>query len=193
MTDHEELNVGRTIRFLRNEQDLSLRDLAERSGLSINAISKIERGETSPTVSSLHQLASALEVHIIDLFRPAIHQVCVFVKANETQLLKTEGLVIESLGSGLPHQQLEPYKMVIDPHAGNTFDPVSHSGEEFIYCLKGKLEYCVGDEVFIMEPGDRLLFKASQPHCWRNLDAEPAEAILILETDRGQPLPHKIH
>ena len=193
MNKIKEPNVGQMIRSLRDKKRFSLRDLSELSGLSINAISKIERGENSPTVASLHQLASALEVHITDLFRQQIHQFAVFVKSEDTTLLKSDGITIESLGSGLPNQQLEPFKMIIAPNSGNIFEPISHSGEEFIYCLEGKLEYFVGDEIFVMEPGDKLLFKASQPHCWRNLGNEPAEVILVLETDRGKPLPHKIH
>ena len=193
MSDFQEPNVGYMIRSLRDKQRLSLRDLADLSGLSVNAISKIERGENSPTVSSLYQLASALGVHITDLFRQEIHQVVVFVKAEDSTFLKSEGLVIEGLGSGLPHQQLEPFKLIIDPNADYTSEPVTHSGEEFIYCLKGKLEYFIGNDSFILEQGDKLLFKASQPHCWRNPGEDPAEIILVLETDRGQPLPHKLH
>lgn len=193
MNRSKEPNVGKMIRSLREKQSLSLRDLAELSGLSANAISKIERGENSPTVGSLHQLASALEVQITDLFQQDIHQVSVFVRAENATFLRSEGLVIEGLGSGLPHQQLEPFKLIIDPNVDYTSEPVSHSGEEFIYCLKGKLEYFVGNQSFILEQGDRLLFKASQPHCWRNPGKETAEVILVLETDKGQPLPHKLH
>ena len=135
MITPKEPNVGQTIRNLRNEQGLSLRDLSKRCGLSINAISKIERGENSPTVSSLHQLASALGLHIADFFRQQINQYAVFVKAKESTILRSDGITIESLGSGLPNQQLEPFKMIVAPHSGNVSEPVAHSGEEFIYCL----------------------------------------------------------
>jgi transcriptional regulator with XRE-family HTH domain len=193
MTNEKEPNVGQMVRALRKKQSYSLRDLSELSGLSVNAISKIERGENSPTVASLHHLASALGVHITDLFRQEIHQFAVFVKAGESTKLRSDGITIESLGRGLPNQQLEPFKMIVAPNSGNTSEPVSHPGEEFVQCLAGRLEYFVGEESFILEPGDRLLFKASQPHSWRNLGEEPAEVILVLETDRGQPLPHKLH
>ncbi len=193
MSSVKEPTVGRMIKYLRDKQKLSLRGLSDLSGLSINAISKIERGENSPTVASLHRLASALEVHITELFQQDIHQISVFVKKEDATLLRSDGLVIESLGSGLPHQQLEPFKMIIAPDKTNIPEPVSHSGEEFVYCLTGILEYFVGNESFILEPGDRLLFKASQSHSWRNLGSEPAEIILVLETDRDQPLPHKLH
>jgi transcriptional regulator with XRE-family HTH domain len=181
------------IRVFRNNQELSLRDLSELSGLSVNAISKIERGENSPTVASLHQLASALGVPITDFFRQEIHQYAVFVKAGDSIQLKSNGITIESLGRGLPKQQLEPFIMIVAPNSDNCSEPIFHPGEEFVHCLEGSLEYLIGDECFVLEPGDRLLFKASQPHCWRNLGPEPAKVILVLETDRGQPLPHKLH
>ena len=193
MSGQKEPNVGKVIRSLRDKQRLSLRELAELSGLSVNAISKIERGENSPTVSSLHQLASALQVHITDLFRQETNQYAVFVKAEESTILRSNGVIIESLGSGLPNQQLEPFMMIVAPNSVNVSEPISHSGEEFIHCLSGTLEYFIGDESFILEPGDRLLFKATQPHSWRNSGTVPAEVILVLETDRDQPLPHKLH
>ena len=62
------LNVGQRIRTIRERQGLSLRAVAERCGLSLNAISLIERGENSPTVSSLHHLATALNVPITRFF-----------------------------------------------------------------------------------------------------------------------------
>lgn len=193
MSKWKEPQVGQTIKTFRARKGLSLRDLSDMSGLSINAISKIERGENSPTVASLHKLAFALEIHITDLFQQQKQQFAVFVKSEETTSMESNGFTIESMGSGLPNQQLEPFRMIIAPHAGNISDPITHSGEEFIYCLSGKIEYFVGRESFILEPGDRLLFKANQPHCWRNLGHKPAEVILALETDRSQPLPHKIH
>lgn len=193
MSSLKEPNVGQKIKSLRDKQRLSLRALSDLSGLSVNAISKIERGETSPTVSSLHQLAAVLRVQITDLFSQDIHETAVFVKAGTATILKSNGITFKSLGSGLPNQQLEPFIMVISPESGTIADPVSHSGEEFIYCLKGNVEYFVGEESFILEPGDRLLFKASQPHCFRNLGSESAELILILQADRDQPLPHKHH
>lgn len=193
MSSMKESNVGLMIKSLRDNQKLSLRALAGLSKLSTNAISKIERGETSPTVSSLHQLAAALGVNITDLFAKDIHKVAVFVKKSDVTIIRSDGIKIECLGGGLSHQQLEPFTMEISPASGNLDSPVSHSGDEFIFCLEGKVEYNVGDESFILEPGDRLLFKASQPHCWHNHGTTPAKVILILQTDIQQPFPHKLH
>jgi len=193
MSNIKKSNVGQMIKSLRDKQSLSLRALAKLSKISTNAISKIERGETSPTVVSLHQLAAALGVHITDLFAQDIHKVAVFVKKDEATIIRSDGITIESLGSGLPHQQLEPFIMEIAPANREVVEAVSHSGEEFIYCLEGKVECLVGDEAFVLESGDRLLFKASQSHSCRNLGTEPAKVILVLQTDRQKPFPHKVH
>ncbi len=193
MRSMKESNVGKMIKSLRDKQNLSLRALSELSKVSTNAISKIERGDTSPTVASLHQLADALDVHITDLFAQDIHKVAVFVKKDEATIIRSEEGKIESLGSGLPHQQLEPFIMEIAPANKEIVEAVSHSGEEFIYCLEGKVECLVGDEAFVLELGDRLLFKASQPHSCRNLGEVPAKVILVLQTDRQKPFPHKVH
>ncbi len=193
MRSMKESNVGQMIKSLRDKQKLSLRALSELSKISTNAISKIERGDTSPTVASLHQLADALDVHITDLFAQDIHKVAVFVKKGNSAIIRGDGITIEGLGSGLPHQQLETFIMEILPASGNVADPVSHSGEEFIYCLEGKVECFVGEESFALERGDRLLFKAAQPHCWRNLGTSSAKVILVLQTDRQKPFPHRLH
>ena len=64
----------------------------------------------SPTVSSLHQIASALDIHISDFFRQEISEYAVFVKAQASTVLRSNGLTIESLGSGLPNQHWSPLR-----------------------------------------------------------------------------------
>jgi len=189
----QEINVGQVIKSLRNKRNLSLRNLSNQSGVSINAISKIEHGENSPTVATLHKLASALDVQITEFFPQKIHQCAVFVKSEDSTFIHSGGTTIESLGSGLPHQQLQPYKMIVYDESKNDSEFVSHFGEEFIYCLSGKIMYFVGEEQFLLEPGDKLLFKANRPHRWINVGEDPAEVILILETNQNGSLPHKIY
>lgn len=191
MYNSNEPSVGLAIWELRKQRDLSLRDLSEQSGLSINAISKIERGENSPTVASLHALANALQVPITEFFRHEIQQHVVYVRASQPSILKSGGVTLESLGVGLAYQQLEPLKLTIEPGENAQPELVSHSGEEFVYCLKGRIEYVIDDQIYLLTPGDRLLFKASHPHCWRVIGTEPAELLLVLQADPNQPPPHK--
>ena len=113
-----EPNVGYQIRKLRLQRGFSLRGLADQSGISANAISLIERGENSPTVSSLHQLALALNVPITEFFRNEAEAMAVYVVKDQGIRFRSYGLELENLGSGIPNQQLEPFRLIIDPGAG---------------------------------------------------------------------------
>ena len=191
MDKKEEPNVGQKIRFLREENGLSLRNLSKLSGLSIHALSKIESREVSPTISSLHKLSIALNVLITDLFKQEARKFAIFTSKNDGLKIQSEGMAIEDLGSGLPYQQLEPFCMLIDAETGNSSDPAIHSGEEFVYCLDGEIEYFVEDQKFHLKPGDSLLFKATQPHSWNNPGASQAKLLMIFQIDQYQPIPHR--
>lgn len=185
--------VGQRIRALREEQGFSLRALAERCGLSINAISLIERGENSPTVSSLHLLASALGVPITTFFEEDSEQVVVHTPADGRLRSQAHGITMESLGIGLSNQQLEPFLITLAPRAGNLEQPVAHGGEEFVHCLSGELEYSVGSQVYHLKEGDSLLFQASEEHCFHNPGAVPARLVIIFGADRGSQPARRLH
>ncbi|WP_119070543.1 cupin domain-containing protein [Aggregatilinea lenta] len=187
------LNVGPRIRAIREQRKLSLRALAERCDLSINAISLIERGENSPTVSSLHTLANALGVKITDFFEETQGQAIVFVPRGQRLGTQGNGLVMESLGIGLHNQQLEPFLVAVEPGAGGASQPISHPGQEFVYCTSGAIEYHVSSHAYAMQPGDSLLFDATQPHYFCNLSDRPAELLLVFQGFEGGILARHRH
>jgi transcriptional regulator with XRE-family HTH domain len=189
----KEPNVGLRIRALREQRGLSLRALAERCDISINAISRIERGEASPTVSSLHQLAIALQVPITDFFHEQTQQTAVFIKSDSRLIYRRNGLTIESLGIGLRHQKLEPFLITVEPGTGNIDDPVSHPGQEFVHCLEGEIDYYVNDQVYKLEKGDSLLFEAPQPHGFLNRSDKPAQIIIVFQSAEGSHVARQIH
>jgi transcriptional regulator with XRE-family HTH domain len=186
MIEHADLDVGSRIRSLRKGKKLSLLALSERSGLSPNAISRIERGENSPTVSSLRRLANGLEVSVIDLFKEEKKSTTVFVKGDNRSRTRAAGATIESLGSGLTEQGLEPIWITIEPGSGSTNDTVTHPGEEFVLCLEGCVEYRVADRLYTLEPGDSLFFKAGQPHCFYNPTDDAAVILLVLQEQEAE-------
>ncbi|MCJ7658760.1 MAG: cupin domain-containing protein [Anaerolineales bacterium] len=177
-----EPNVGSRVRKIRDLQKLSLRALSERCGLSANAISLIERGENSPTVSSLHRLATGLDVPITDFFQKETGVSAISVKKSQGLRFQNNLATLESLGIGLPNQQLEPFRMTVAPEVDNLNDPISHPGEEFVHCLEGMVTYWVGDQEFVLSAGDGLLFDATQPHCWKNQNKKPSVVILVFQT-----------
>lgn len=193
MAEQEAPNVGQRIRFFREQRGWSLRELSERSGLSINAISLIERGENSPTVSSLHLLATALGVSISNFFEEGREQSMVIVKPEARLRSESNGITMESLGIGLKNQQLEPFLIKVAAGAGNINQPVTHPGEEFVYCLEGEIDYCVGDRIFTLGPEHSLLFEARIPHCFRNKTERPALLMMVFHAGEGGNLARSLH
>jgi transcriptional regulator with XRE-family HTH domain len=188
-----ELNVGQRIRSIREQQGLSLRALAERAGLSINAISLIERGENSPTVSSLHLLATALGVSVSTFFEDQHEQVVVLTPAGGRLRSQGHGITMESLGIGLANQQMEPFLVTLEAGAGNIEQPITHGGEEFVHCLAGEVEYSVKSQLYRLQAGDSLIFQAGEPHCFHNPGQQPAQLIIVFGADRGSQPARRLH
>jgi len=193
MNQMSKSNVGGRLRTLREQQGWSLRALAERCGLSINAISRIERGENSPTVSSLQRLADAMLVPITDFFVEKSQRSVIYTPRGAGHRVSNVGYAIEQLGFGLPGQQLQSFLMFIEPNQERAAQLIRHPGEEFIYCLEGTFHYTVGEDSFDLLPGDSLLFEASQPHSWWNISAKPAQALLIFQAAPDNTLARQGH
>jgi transcriptional regulator with XRE-family HTH domain len=193
MTMEQVPDVGLRIRAIRERRGISLRALADRCGLSMNAIARIERGENSPTVSSLHSLATALDVPITNFFEEEHELATVFVKRDRRLRSDAHGVVMESLGIGLHNQQLEPFLMVVEPGAGDAAELISHPGEEFVYCLEGDVEYCVGKQLYRLEAGDSLLFKATLPHSFSNMAQTLAILMMVFQSAEGGNLARQRH
>lgn len=185
--------VGKQIRMLRESRGASLRALSERCGLSINAISRIERGENSPTVTSLQALAQALGVHVSEFFKVEPQETTVFVKKLQGVVFESATTALESLGSGLPDQDLEPYRLTVFPGSGNRDNPVSHSGEEFVYCLQGDIEYRVADRTYQLNAGDSLIFKANQPHSWYNNSETNCVLLVLFQASGRHSITRQLH
>jgi transcriptional regulator with XRE-family HTH domain len=188
---NEKSLVGQRIKEIRTRQKLSLRALAELSKLSTNAISLIERGDNSPTVSSLHSLANALAVPITAFFEQQGDGQVIHLKKGQRPRSETAGVRMENLGSGLPNQQIEPFLMSIESGGSSTKGQITHSGEELVYVLKGALICMIEEQEYQLEEGDSLLFLASQPHIYRNQTSNTAQILIIFQPMVGQVMAHQ--
>jgi len=168
-----------------------MRSLAELSKLSTNAICLIERGDNSPTVSSLHNLATALAVPITAFFEQQPDGKVIHLKKNQRPTSETAGVSMENLGSGLPNQQIEPFLMTIGPGGSSTSSQISHSGEEFVYVLSGALICQINEQEYALETEDSLLFLASQPHVYRNHTKKTAKILIVFQPMVGQVMAHQ--
>lgn len=187
MSEAEPPDVGARLRALRKQRSLSLRALAAACGLSANTISLVEREMSSPSVATLHRLAIALGVHIAFFFEEESKETrLIFTQTARRPRVRGAGVTMESLGSGLSGQTIEPLRIILEPGADSGAQPVVHLGHELVYCLEGEIEYEVDGERYLMQPGDSLLFEAPLPHRWRNPGISPASVLLVLYASEGR-------
>jgi len=182
------VDVGSRLRELRQERGMSMRALGRASGLSTNALSMIERGRTSPSVSTLYKISEALGVPITAFFRlEPPKQDVVFRKANERRSVPFPRGVWEGLGGESFVGGLEPFLLTLEVGASSGRFGMLHSGHEFVLCLEGSLEYEVEDERYLLEAGDSLLFAAQLQHRWRNAGKSPCRVVIALTCfERGE-------
>jgi transcriptional regulator with XRE-family HTH domain len=194
MSERKPPDVGSQIRAFRMQRGLSMRGLAELCGLSPNAISLIERGTTSPSVSTLHRLATALKVPITAFFEEQGEKVTLILsRANHRQYTGTDSVLLESLGSGLDHQILEPFVVTLEPGADSGEQGMVHDGHELVYCLQGELEYEVAGTQYRLAVGDAMLFEARLAHYWRNSGHAPVVFLLVFQSAvQGESVEHHL-
>lgn len=185
------VNVGSRLRQLREEHNISMRGLATKSGLSANALSMIERGKTSPSVSTLYKLADALGVDITAFFgEPAERMACVYVKAEERARVPFPRGLWEDLGGERFIGRVLPFMLTLENGGGSGPHTMVHTGHEFVLCLRGTVEYQVENQVYHLEQGDSLIFAARLRHKWRNSGNSVANALIVLsdfaEADRSE-------
>lgn len=183
-----EESLGNRLRELRRQQGLSLRALAEKSGLSANTLSLIENGKTSPSVATLQQIALALNIPITAFFEVKVSRDPVIHTQKNTRAASAFAHgKLEEMGSGVGGEGLQPFIVSFDPHTDSGPQPLTHEGSEFIYCLTGQVLYNVLGEEYTLEPGDSLLFQSKLPHTWFNpLDKVSSVIIVMAVTDEPQ-------
>lgn len=184
--------IGREVRALRRQQGMTGAELAERAGLSIGMLSKIENGQTSPSLTTLERLSNALAVPITAFFRGyEQHRAVVHVKAGDHVEVERRGTraghqyrLLGHLGPNASGVIVEPYLITLTRES-DTFPTFQHDGIELIYMLEGEVGYRHGKQLFHLEPGDSLLFDADAPHGPETLIRLPAKFISVICYPQG--------
>jgi transcriptional regulator with XRE-family HTH domain len=188
------IDVGGRLRQLRTERDKSMRSLARASGLSTNALSMIERGRTSPSVSTLYKLADALDVPITAFFRlEPPKQDIVFRPAGERKSVSIPNGQWMGLGGEAFTGRMEPFMLTLEPGASSGPYGMLHSGSEFVLCLDGQIEYDVEGQKYSLQQGDSLIFAAQHRHRWKNSGKDTARAVIVLANFEQGERPSEFH
>ncbi|HJZ34843.1 MAG TPA: XRE family transcriptional regulator [Solirubrobacterales bacterium] len=176
--------VGPRIRALREAMSLSLRDLADRSKVSAQMLSQVERGETSPTLAVAAKIASGLELTLSQLLRLDEGQHVAISRAAERRSSRHGGHLIEELTPPLPGQRADVSLHVLDPGAttGGASDPPMHEpgSRETAIVLAGELALVLEGRRTELQEGDSVTFDADLPHHFENEGTDPARFIAVI-------------
>jgi transcriptional regulator with XRE-family HTH domain len=176
--------IGGRLREERRRLGLTLQDVADRSGLSLGMISKIENAQTSPSLRTLARLSRALEVPVTTFFRGFEEERdASYVRAGEGIELVRQGtrhghryeLLAAAKGA---QRRVQPFLVTLTEQR-ETFPLFQHDGVEFLYGLEGSFVYRYGRQTYEMKPGDSLMFDGQIPHGPERLNLLPARFLSI--------------
>jgi transcriptional regulator with XRE-family HTH domain len=176
--------VGGRVHALRDAMGLSLRDLAERSGVSAPMLSQVERGETSPTLAVAGKIAGGLDLTLSQLLRLDEGQHVAVSRAGERRRFDRGGHRFEELTPPLPGQRADVSAHTLAPGAatGGREDPPMHEpgSRETAVVLLGTLALIVDGNRFELNEGDSVTFDADLPHNFENEGEEPTRFLAVI-------------
>lgn len=175
-----DVRLGRRIRALRLERGMALADVAQQAGISVGALSQIERGISSLRVRVLWPLAAALGVEPHSLLADNGE------KSGDLYVVRASGRRdVPVRSDGMRKQLLSPPGSVltgllveVEP-GGGTGDSYSHAGHEFGIVRKGEVELTIDGVVYLLKTGDSFAFKSTLKHSFRNRGKEACEIVWI--------------
>ena len=181
--------IGREVRRRRESFNLTLSKLANAAGMSTGMLSKIENGTTSPSLSSLRALASALHIPITALFHGYEETLqAAFVRQGQ-------GVEVERRGTASGHRynflgynshgdlDLEPYIVTLSRQS-KVFPLFQHEGLEFIYMLEGEMRYRHGGRSYDLAPGDSLMLDGRAVHGPEALRTLPIRFLCVMASSQ---------
>jgi len=180
------IHIGPRVRALREAMDLSLRDLALRSGVSAPMLSQVERGETSPTLQIASRIAAGLELRLSQLLRLDESGTVTIVRAGERRRggSARHGHRFEVLTAPLPGQRAELSRHVLAAGArtGGPGDPPMHEpgSRETAVVESGTVTLLIDDARHELRAGDSVTFDADLPHHFENHGKEEAALLAVV-------------
>ncbi|RME20864.1 MAG: cupin domain-containing protein [Deltaproteobacteria bacterium] len=188
-------NVGEMIKKFREGAGMTLQQLAQRAGVSEKELESIENDMISPALGVLTKICDGLGVSLGRFFQQGPRKFYSLVRASDekagTRFASKNGAdhgyVYLSLGSEKRSRVMEPFLVTLTPpsdtsglHRSIEEDFGTHSGEEFIYVLEGKVRVELEDQSWVLEPGDSIYYDATVPHRVLHHGSEPAKVLAVI-------------
>ncbi|MEH7393419.1 helix-turn-helix domain-containing protein [Bacillus sp. JJ1474] len=160
--------ISAKVKDLRLKNSATLKELSEKTGLSVGFLSQVERGTSSLAITSLKKIADAFEVNMTYFFEDQ-HGQNYAVKKADQKTFKMEGSPSKyvRLSGEIPGRQLEALRVTLAPNYKDS-EVFSHHGEEIHYVLEGTVIFRVGDKEYLLSAGESIHFPSEKPHQWEN-------------------------
>ena len=180
-------SIGPKVKRLRQEQRLSLQQLAVKAEVSAAAIHKIERNDMVPTITTLLKVAAALDrpvTYFVDQDEGQPEPVA-FTPATDRPALFTPHAGLTLAGVSGPYAPFRSAAALatVDPGANSGDKPLLHAGEELVFALEGSMVFDIAGTRHEVRPGDALHFMGDQPHHWVNEGDSAAQALWVALRD----------
>lgn len=184
--------IGEKIKSLRTNQEISIEELAERAGLTVEQVSRIEENIDIPSLAPLIKIARALGVRLgtflDDQTSEAGPVICRKGEADDTIGFSNNAtharqhMHYHSLSKSKVDRHMEPF--IIDIASSDKAAEMnsSHEGEEFIWVMDGKVEVNYGNDTYILEAGDSIYYDSIVPHCVHAAKGCTAKILAVVYT-----------
>lgn len=169
--------IGQRIKAARLKKAISLDEIANETGFSIDDLKKIESGKKIPPVGALLQISRTLKIDSGLLLKDP--EACLEARI-EAYTKRTDNYAYTTLTPGAENKHLKAFRIVIDPLKEHEGVGYCHEGEEFVYVIKGTVEVGVGQHVNTLKEHDSLHFNSGIQHFLRNTGGETAELIVVI-------------
>ena len=180
---------GEKIRSVRERRGMTMKEVAEKAGVSESLISQIERNKVSPAIDTLLSIAENLGIDLEYLFSNFRKERSVnLVKAAERAKMEFEGVSYERLsqtGSGNGEDEIEAYLLEIAPGCEKGDMEYGHIGKELGVIIDGSGEFVIGSKNYPLHKGDSLSFEADIPHVLKNTGKKALKAFWVVTPPKG--------
>ncbi|WP_442601781.1 helix-turn-helix domain-containing protein [Paenibacillus sp. KN14-4R] len=175
-------SIYEKIRALRLEQNMTLKDLSDKSGFSISFLSQVERSNSSLAITSLQKIAQSLNVPITYFFESQKNNKY-HTPVEERKQTRIEGspMIYVRLGGDFPDRAMEPLLNILPPSQTKSV-AFNHAGEEFYYVLEGTVMINVDEEEYVLQKGDTIHFPSTLVHTLYNPSVDEEAQVLSVLT-----------
>ena len=190
MTQHQTI-VGSKIKGLRESKNLSVEEIAERSGLSVEQINSIENDQHLPSLGPLIKVARALGVRLgtflddNDALGPVVcraedRERDASISFSNGTAEARQNMIYHSLAKQKAGRHMEPFVIDINPDEIKDFQLSAHEGEEFIFVMSGEVEIAYGKETYILHEGDSIFYDSIVKHHVHGASGKAAKILAVV-------------